>query len=623
MKAIQTILCLFLITSQGFSQEISERDLECGTPEMDAYFESDKPWFLNNNYFLEVLQRYGYDLPKDYFDSIDERGHYKGEKISLRRYKNDSLLIPKLKKGNPNSGRISAENLRLLSLINYIPLKVWVHQNSSNVSPFTQPQIFEVIDLVNELFANNDVPIRFYISCDITTIPSSLYNNLPSENSMNAMFNNFQENNVINLHLVASGFSIGSSGTIPSTNLFITPSIVGGEANRGLLVHELGHCLGLFHTHARHCSSSSYPNGNQNCNNCNQESVSRTKTQGLFCLGTGTKKCEFNGDQLCDTPAEPNLIGGFSASQYGVNESCQIVWPNLKSQDNWGDFYSPMQFNIMSYARSKCRNSISAGQIAKMLSYLPSFAHSSSGYQITGFSNVCNNVQYSYNVPSLQGITSYNWTVPEGTSIVSGQGTNTLTVSFGNSVGTNKELTVYPQGCGYPPVSIPINVRNFISILGPTSVGPTSTFNYSTQVIDNVVYQWSIPSSWTMQSGQGSHTIQVTTGGSGTYTLSVSASGYGCSKYAEIQVNVSGSGPIQRVDFHSTNEIPPNQKEKVHEPFKRELVKIIIIDPYSYFNMEVQSEEEFKDLYLNLKSGFYIIQKVYTDQMTTLKYLKR
>ncbi|MBK9047683.1 MAG: hypothetical protein IPL74_13565 [Bacteroidetes bacterium] len=79
------------------------------------------------------------------------------------------------------------------------------------------------------------------------------------------------------------------------------------------LAHELGHYLGLYHTHET-SNGVEYVNGS----NC----------------GTA-------GDLLCDTPADPNL---FSCS----NSSCQYTCPTLT--DPLGQFYSPLMDNIMSYA---------------------------------------------------------------------------------------------------------------------------------------------------------------------------------------------------------------------------------------------------------------------------------
>lgn len=121
------------------------------------------------------------------------------------------------------------------------------------------------------------------------------------------------------------------------------------------LAHEIGHVLGLVHTHM-------YSSWNFKCFT---ESVSRTRTWPFFnlCFTNRFKKvCESTGDALSDTPADPNLTN---------NNSCSYT---LGGTDPWGDSYPssgsemPETANIMSYnADDNCINHFSRLQIAVML----------------------------------------------------------------------------------------------------------------------------------------------------------------------------------------------------------------------------------------------------------------
>lgn len=55
---------------------------------------------------------------------------------------------------------------------------------------------------------------------------------------------------------------------------------------------------------------------------------------------------------------------------------------------------------------------------------------------ITGSSTACVNQTLVYSIAPVSGATSYSWTVPRGASILSGQGTSTVTIKFRNSSGS-------------------------------------------------------------------------------------------------------------------------------------------------------------------------------------------
>lgn len=86
--------------------------------------------------------------------------------------------------------------------------------------------------------------------------------------------------------------------------------------NKSTLSHEIGHALGLYHTHR----GSVYDSG----------------------------ECEAIGDLICDTPTDPGLTG--------LVENCTYT----------GKEWEPLIDNIMSYAPSNCRTSFTSDQIERM-----------------------------------------------------------------------------------------------------------------------------------------------------------------------------------------------------------------------------------------------------------------
>jgi hypothetical protein len=111
---------------------------------------------------------------------------------------------------------------------------------------------------------------------------------------------------------------IGTAYAIPSTHL----SIDIPENFNGVLSHEIGHCLGLYHTFETAF-------GNELVNGSN---------------------CSSLGDKICDTPADPN--GAFNHTTF--------VFTGTTSDAN-NQLYTPLVNNIMSYYFN-CMTNFTAGQ---------------------------------------------------------------------------------------------------------------------------------------------------------------------------------------------------------------------------------------------------------------------
>lgn len=110
-----------------------------------------------------------------------------------------------------------------------------------------------------------------------------------------------------------------------------------GIRDKSALSHEFGHYFGLYHTHETEFG---------------RESVDR-------------ENCRTTGDLICSTPADPNLrmkkivecLKSDIESTNGIN--CSY---NCSAKDSIGQLYNPLIDNIMSYAPSACRTSLTNGQ---------------------------------------------------------------------------------------------------------------------------------------------------------------------------------------------------------------------------------------------------------------------
>lgn len=130
-----------------------------------------------------------------------------------------------------------------------------------------------------------------------------------------------------------------------NNNSIILKNKVTTNALFSVITHEIGHILGLYHTH--HGTYLEDKNDSKEC----AELVNGTN--GWIC-----------GDFMPDTPADPN-IGGY------VNSSCHLA-QNIGFDDN-NQLYQPDLRNILSYSIPYCLEKFSDCQIARMHIYLENF----------------------------------------------------------------------------------------------------------------------------------------------------------------------------------------------------------------------------------------------------------
>jgi len=205
---------------------------------------------------------------------------------------------------------------------------------------------------------------------------------------------------------------------------------------------------------------------------------------------------------------------------------------------------SAVSGSIFVNATSACGNGPMSAALAITVSPLPG----NPGI-IMGPATICQNTSgVVYTINPVSGANAYQWTVPAGATIVSGTGTNTITVDY-STIAISGNISVTPQNaCGSGNSSTlavtvnPMPVAPVISANGPIefceggSVVLSATPGYAS-------YLWS--------NGMTTQNITVTT--YGTYSV-VASDAAGCASLAsnEITVNVhmlfvpviTASGPV-------------------------------------------------------------------------------
>ncbi len=174
--------------------------------------------------------------------------------------------------------------------------------------------------------------------------------------------------------------------------------------------------------------------------------------------------------------------------------------------------------------------------------------------EISGPTNLCNYIgsgdQLVYTATAVPGATRYDWTVPPTVNIISGQGTNilTITINSGFESSVNKQLRIKAvANCGaseftikYLVVQAPGSIQ---AINGPADVCPylgnATEATYSIGDIAGAAsYQWTVPAGATITQNNGTNIKVSFSNGFVTSAISVYAiNDCGVSNTRSITVN--------------------------------------------------------------------------------------
>lgn len=139
-------------------------------------------------------------------------------------------------------------------------------------------------------------------------------------------------------------YNAGRANGIPGTALVIGGNGEFGNINTSLpvshvLSHEMGHCLGLFHTfHGTYSKE-------RNASTCPE-----------LVDGSNGESC---GDFVLDTPADPVIL-----FKQELGNECK--WNNTDMKDSNGQLYDPDETLIMAYSYPQCYQSFTFGQGERM-----------------------------------------------------------------------------------------------------------------------------------------------------------------------------------------------------------------------------------------------------------------
>jgi hypothetical protein len=171
----------------------------------------------------------------------------------------------------------------------------------------------------------------------------------------------------------------------------------------------------------------------------------------------------------------------------------------------------------------------------------------------------------TYTTPAVAGNT-YQWVAPAGMTIVSGQGTNSITVSFGSTFVTSNLKVRAVNGCGSSAYKFfqvkrlaPAKPASITSNKSKACPGDAIVFTAATMP-GATSYNWTAPAGATVTAGQGTNiaTITFNSGFTAAGIVSVTASN-GCGTSIATNKTISLNLPLTPSFITGTRTVTQNQ----------------------------------------------------------------
>ncbi|MEZ4778189.1 MAG: T9SS type A sorting domain-containing protein [Flavobacteriaceae bacterium] len=213
----------------------------------------------------------------------------------------------------------------------WIPVQVHIITQTSGGGALSNYSINQLMGSLNTEYRSAN--IQFYYCSNPNYIASDSLFNFDYDLHDSILSSQYDVSNVMNVYFTGSigynggglcGYAFFPGGP---DHLVVANSCTYDDST---FLHEWGHAFTLYHTHGK------------------------TNSGTTDELVNGSN-CTVAGDDVCDTPADPNLWQNTSGCSYVAGQT-----------DINGQVYMPDVSNIMSYAPPSCRNSFSVGQDNRM-----------------------------------------------------------------------------------------------------------------------------------------------------------------------------------------------------------------------------------------------------------------
>ncbi len=237
--------------------------------------------------------------------------------------------------------------------------------NGNNPIPLTEENVLKSVRLLNWFYNDFNIFFKYHGFGEFNS--EELYDMTIGEFftiETNPLFQEYRKEDSFNIY-VAQTTNFGGIASYKNTYMATSSS---GILKDQIMIHEIGHCFGLAHTHNNHRTP----------NFC--EHVTRNPADPEF-------NAYLNGDFVADTAAIPNLVlehywelrdmgytheealEMYEPHKYVDITSCSYTGTGKDCQQPVGDPYEIFEDdirNMMSYSQVECKDRISVGQAIRM-----------------------------------------------------------------------------------------------------------------------------------------------------------------------------------------------------------------------------------------------------------------
>ena len=290
-----------------------------------------------------------------------------------------------------------------------------------------------------------------------------------------------------------------------------------------------------FGTSSLTLSACSQPNGYvANSADCNDALAAVNPNAVELCTSTFDDNCNEQINEGCCTgaPAVPTAINGsygvcrnstgnvFTTPAVSGATSYQWTLPTGATGSSTTNSIT-LSFsatyatgNLSVRAVGPCGTSAAFSRAVYALTAVPAAPTAISGPT----TNVCAGSTQTFSCTAVAAATSYQWTAPTNATIVSGQGTQTVSISFAANFAASGSVSVKSQNCFGLSTARTLTVYNIpgtpAAISGAVNnVCSGSVLTYTIAAVPGASsYLWTAPANTTIMSGQGTSSISLSVG---------------------------------------------------------------------------------------------------------------